>query len=82
MSSPSIPIPPLGKAWHREDFTPDDLVGGYRPLLLGEHPECGDRCEGGTHPATGQRWYKHWIREYWQASAHSRKVITLRPLPV
>lgn len=66
---------------HRMDFTGDDLNGGYRPLLLGEHPEAGDEMEGMPHMETGQRWYKHYIQEVWAASPDTRKIRTLRPLP-
>lgn len=32
----TLPEPPKGRAWHREDWTEEMLEGGWRPLLKGE----------------------------------------------
>lgn len=72
--------PPYG-VWHRADFTFADLIGGYRPLLLGEHPVAGDQSEGWVNDSTGSKWYQHYAREYWSAEKTRRKIRTLRPLP-
>ena len=44
----SLPAPPEGMRWHREDFTDADLAGGKRPLLLGEKEEADDESWGGA----------------------------------
>jgi uncharacterized protein YodC (DUF2158 family) len=38
----TLPAPPPGRRWHREDWKPEWLEGGYRPLLGGEKIEIGD----------------------------------------
>ena len=32
----TLPAPPPGREWHRQDFTEEMLPDGWRPLLLGE----------------------------------------------
>jgi hypothetical protein len=38
----TMPAPPAGMQWHRDDFTPEMLPNGYRPLLMGEPCQSGD----------------------------------------
>lgn len=38
----TLPAPPPGRRWHREDWTQDMLPEGYRPLLDGEKVQIGD----------------------------------------
>lgn len=46
----SLPEPPAGKSWHRNDFTEDMLPEGWRPLLKGEMPVKGDEVHADGSP--------------------------------
>ena len=41
----SLPAPPAGQAWHRQDWTAEMLPEGWRPLLAGECRQKGDEFQ-------------------------------------
>jgi hypothetical protein len=45
----SLPPPPEGMQWHRDDWTEDMLPEGYRPLLAQEPWVKGDEIKRGSH---------------------------------
>lgn len=67
-----LPEPPLGRRWHREDFTPDMLPEGYRPLMDGE--------TGEYEIWMGCEWRKG-EEEHLPATCFSAHCRTKRPLP-
>lgn len=70
-----MPEPPAGEQWHRDDFTEEDLQGGYRPLLLGEIEQPQDEVI----------LYKDWLKNPSSDEGGARpcdfKRRTRRPLP-
>ena len=47
----SLPAPPAGQAWHRQDWTAEMLPEGYRPLLMGETRQAVDEWSYEPHEA-------------------------------
>lgn len=78
----SLPPPPAGQAWHRDDWTAEMLPEGYRPLLLGEARQ--DEDEWSYEPQKADGWRA--VKTYGPAGlvmsegrcSHHR---TRRPLP-
>lgn len=50
----SLPAPPAGQAWHRQDWEEAMLPEGYRPLLLGEARQ--DEDEWSYEPQETDMW--------------------------
>jgi uncharacterized protein YodC (DUF2158 family) len=78
----TLPAPPPGRRWHREDWKPEWLEGGYRPLLDGEEIEAGDEyCPcgfGPWKPAALDSWaYCVGVR----VNSRAVRFRTRRPLP-
>jgi hypothetical protein len=71
--------PPLGQ-WHREDWTPEMLAGGWRPLLLGEQecPEDESSWDGLTWENNGKA---HRYQSLGLAACNWILHRTRRPLP-
>ena len=69
----TLPPPPAGHKWHRNDWTEDMLPEGYRPLLGGEH----------SSNATEQLYNGVWIRLSDSVIARpcEEHLRTSRPLP-
>ena len=68
-----LPDPPHGHDWHRYDWTEGMLPDGWRPLLLGERPSCGDQL------FTDDRWII--VNLYTPAKGYEPHQRTQRPLP-
>jgi hypothetical protein len=60
-----IDPPPFGQ-WHREDWTPEMLAGGWRPLLLGEAWIAGD-------------WIKRTYKKEWEEGRQNTGDILDKP---
>lgn len=73
----SLPPPPEGKRWHRDDWTEEMLPEGTRPLLEGELIKQGDEVYMQGKGPWGQATF---IRS--QASGSFYQLRTRRPLPV
>lgn len=79
-----LPEPPPGRRWHRDDFTPDMLPQGYRPLLEGEAWITGDEIRR-AFPRRDKEWQI--AGEYSEdvlgrpASKNTLHCRTKRPLP-
>lgn len=78
----TLPAPPTGRRWHGEDWKPEWLEGGYRPLLDGEVIEVGDEyCPCGFGPwqpaALDSRAYCVGVR----VNSRAVRFRTRRPLP-
>jgi len=65
---------PFKGSWHRDDFTDDMILGGYRPLLMLE------ACQDGDEVLVGGRWtdYIDTGARMTDKHLHTR---TMRPLP-
>lgn len=71
----SLPPPPAGQAWHRDDWTADMLPEGWRPLLLGEREDFGDKE---LHNGVWIDVYEPFVTLTHPHDEHTR---TRRPLP-
>ena len=69
----TLPAPPEGKSWHRQDFAESDLPEGWRPLLLGEPEQKEDQC------FVFQQWHDDPVCS--TATPNDNKRRTRRPLP-
>lgn len=49
----TLPTPPKGRQWHRQDWTQEHLPDGFRPLLKGERIQNGDALNYQHHGAYG-----------------------------
>jgi hypothetical protein len=61
-----------GEQWHRNDFLPEMLEGGWRPLLLGETTQQGDEMHS-------HKWRT--IHLHGPARSGKPDIRTKRPLP-
>ena len=77
----TLPAPPPGRRWHREDWTADMLPDGYRPLLEGEAWLRGDeirRTRSTRWDVAGQIGFDVIGEPATKKTSHCR---TRRPLP-
>ncbi len=73
----TMPEPPKGKRWHRDDWTKDMLPDGTRPLLMDEVIEIGDKA---LHE-TDRNWMIVSGAIGNKANQHHWMLRTHRPLP-
>ena len=73
----SLPAPPEGKRWHREDWTKDMMPDGWRPLLNGESTVEGDECMWELNPGIWHSKITHEPKD----GLHTHHFRTTRPLP-
>lgn len=55
----TLPPPPAGHAWHRDDWTQEMLPDGWRPLLKGEKAICGEGNDEMGWLISG-KWFWSW----------------------
>ena len=67
----TLPSPPPGRSWHRDDWTAEMLPDGWRPLLKGEVLQEGDQIMG----CFGWEW------AYRLIGYVASRMRTRRPLP-
>lgn len=72
----SLPAPPAGQAWHRQDWTAEMLPEGWRPLLAGERFIAGQGNDEYELPNGDFHW-----QSYPPHKTDKTRQRTRRPLP-